>query len=258
MELGLKGRAALVTGAARGIGKAEAEALAAEGVAIAINDIDASEAAATVAQLRAAGVQAHACVGDVSDAEQAERVVNAAAEALGRLDIVVNNAGAGWRYMGKVTEDMSVDDWDMIVDTHLRSTFLCSKFAIPHMRRHQHGRIVNTSSINYTGGGRTGVVNYSAAKAGVVGLTRTLAKEVGRHGITCNAIAPGYVETALTERFSDARRQIITGQNPVGRYCKVEEIGALVAYLCSSQAAFINGALVPLDGGRNDFYWGDN
>ncbi|NRF72058.1 SDR family oxidoreductase [Aquincola sp. S2] len=258
MDLGLSGRTALITGAGRGIGKAEADALAAEGVAIAINDIDPEAAQAAVESLRGMGVKACACIGDVSDAAQAAAVVEQAAEQLGRLDILVNNAGAGWRYMGKVTEEMSVDDWDKIVDTHLRSSFLCSKYAIPHMRRRGFGRIVNTSSINYTGGGRSGVVNYSAAKAGVVGLTRTMAKEVGRHGITANAIAPGYVETALTERFSDERRSIITGQNPIGRYCRVEEIGALVAYLCSVQASFINGALVPLDGGRNDFYWGDH
>jgi 3-oxoacyl-[acyl-carrier protein] reductase len=258
MDLGLKGRTALVTGAARGIGRAEAEALAAEGVAIAINDIDEAAAQATVDFLNSEGVRAVACVGDVSDAAQAQAVVDRAAAELGQLDILVNNAGAGWRHMGKLTEDMSVEDWDKIVNTHLRSSFLCSKFAIPHMRRGGFGRIVSTSSINYTGGGRSGVVNYSAAKAGIVGLTRTLAKEVGRHGITANAIAPGYVETALTERFSAERRAIITGQNPVGRYCLVEEIGALVAFLCSTQAAFINGTLVPLDGGRNDFYWGEH
>ncbi|GAP35395.1 SDR family NAD(P)-dependent oxidoreductase [Piscinibacter sakaiensis] len=258
MDLGLAGRGALITGAARGIGKAEADALAAEGVAVAINDIDEAAALETVEAYRRAGITAIACIGDVSDPADAARVVDAAAAGLGRLDILVNNAGAGWRHMGKLTEEMAVEDWDKIIDTHLRSSFLCTKFAIPHMRRAGFGRIVNTSSINYTGGGRSGVVNYTAAKAGIAGFTRNVAKEVGPHGITVNAIAPGYVETALTERFSDARRRIITGQNPVGRYCRLDEIGALVAYLCSNQAAFINGTLVPLDGGRNDFWWDGN
>jgi 3-oxoacyl-[acyl-carrier protein] reductase len=257
MDLGLEGKAALVTGAARGIGKAEALALAAEGCAIAINDIDREAADVTVAELRAKGTRAIACIGDVSEEAGAEAVVKAAHEGLGRLDILVNNAGAGGRHLGRKAEEMSIDDWDIIVRTHLRSTFLCSKFAVPFMRQGGFGRIVNTSSMNVTGGGRPGVTNYSAAKAGVIGFTRTLAKEVGSAGITVNAIAPGYVETALIAGFSAEKRAIIAGQNPLGRFCQPEEVGALIAFLCSVQAAFINGALICMDGGKRDFFWGD-
>jgi 3-oxoacyl-[acyl-carrier protein] reductase len=257
MDLGLKGRAALVTGAARGIGRAEAAALATEGCAVAINDIDREAAEATAAEFRASGTKAVVCIGDVSEEAGAEAVVREAHAGLGQLDILVNNAGAGGRYLGRNAEDMLIDDWDVIVRTHLRSTFLCSKFAVPLMRRRGFGRIVNTSSMNVTGGGRPGVTNYSAAKAGVIGFTRTLAKEVGSAGITVNAIAPGYVETALIAGFSPEKRAVIAGQNPLGRFCQPEEVGALIAFLCSTQAAFINGALICMDGGKRDFFWGD-
>ena len=257
MDLGLKGKAALVTGAARGIGKAEAMALAAEGCAIAINDIDRDAAEATAAELRVSGTKAVVCIGDVSEEAGVAAVVREAHAGLGQLDILVNNAGAGGRYLGRNAEEMSIDDWDIIVRTHLRSTFLCSKFAVPLMRQRGFGRIVNTSSMNVTGGGRPGVTNYSAAKAGVIGFTRTLAKEVGGAGITVNAIAPGYVETALIAGFSSEKRAVIAGQNPLGRFCQPEEVGALIAFLCSTQAAFINGALICMDGGKRDFFWGD-
>jgi 3-oxoacyl-[acyl-carrier protein] reductase len=257
MDFGLRGRAALVTGAARGIGRAEAFALAAEGAEIAINDIDQEAAEHTVAALNGRGIKAVACIGDVSEPEGAAKVVHEAAAKLGRLDVLVNNAGAGGRHLGAKAEDMAVDDFDIILRTHLRSTFLCSKYAVPEMRRGGFGRIVNTSSMNVTGGGRPGVTNYSAAKAGVVGFTRTLAKEVGAEGITVNAIAPGYVETELIAGFSPEKRQVITGQNPLGRFCRPEEVGALIAFLCSEQAAFINGALICMDGGKRDFHWGE-
>jgi 3-oxoacyl-[acyl-carrier protein] reductase len=254
MDFGLQGKAALVTGAARGIGKAEATALAAEGCVLAINDIDHAAAEATVAEFAASGVKA---IGDVSDPKGAETVVRDAHAGLGRLDILVNNAGAGGRHLGRPAEQMSIDDWDIILSTHLRSTFLCSKFAIPLMRAGGFGRIVNTSSMNVTGGGRPGVTNYSAAKAGVIGFTRTLAKEVGSAGITVNAIAPGYVETDLIAGFSAEKRAVITGQNPLGRFCRPDEVGSLIAFLCSVQASFINGALICMDGGKRDFSWGE-
>lgn len=257
MNFGIAGKKALVTGAARGLGRAEATALAAEGVAIAINDIDGASAQAAAAALRKSGVTAVACVGDVSTPEGAKLVVETAALELGGLHIVVNNAGAGGQHLGRTAEEMSIEDWDAIQQTHLRSTFLCSKFALPALRASGFGRIVNTSSMNVTGGGRPGVSNYSAAKAGVMGFTRTLAKEVGMMGITVNAIAPGYVETDLIAGFSPARRAVVTGQNPLGRFCQPDEVAALVAFLCSVQAAYINGALICMDGGKRDFFWGD-
>ena len=249
MDLGLKGKAALVTGAARGIGKAEALALAAEGCSIAINDIDREAAEATVAELIAAGTKAVVAIGDVSEEAGAEAVVREAHRGLGHLDILVNNAGAGGRHLGSLAENMSLDDWDIIVRTHLRSTFLCSKYAVPLMRERGFGRIVNTSSMNVTGGGRPGVTNYSAAKAGVIGFTRTLAKEVGSAGITVNAIAPGYVETALIAGFSAEKRAVIAGQNPLGRTGRPEEVANAALFLLSDEASFVTGAALAVDGG---------
>jgi 3-oxoacyl-[acyl-carrier protein] reductase len=125
------------------------------------------------------------------------------------------------------------------------------------MKARGFGRIVNMSSMNFTGGGRPGVAHYAAAKAGILGFTQTLAKEVGPFGITANAIAPGYVETELIAQFSEEMRERLCKQNPAGRTCRPSEVAALVSFLCSTQAGFINGELICMDGGRRDFYWGN-
>lgn len=256
MDLKIKGKVALLTGAGRGIGYAEAQALGAEGVRVAVNDIDVQAAQVAVARLREDGVEALAVPGDASQEADVASLVARVLGHFGQLDILVNNAGVGVKPAYAV-EDMPAEAWDTMISTHLRSTFLCSRAAISAMRQGGYGRIINTSSMNYTGGGRPGVAHYAAAKAGIAGFTRTLAKEGGRHGITANAIAPGYVETALIAGFTDDMRQRLRQQNPLGRLCRPEEVAALVTFLASEQAAFINGALVCMDGGRRDFYWGD-
>lgn len=256
MDLGLRDRVALVTGAARGIGRAEAELLAQEGAVIAVNDLDAAAAREAAAALRDAGHRAEAFPGDAADPQAVPEMVARIADRFGRLDILVNNAGAGGRHLGRHAEDMALDDWNAIVDSHLRGTFLCTQAAIGPMKAGGFGRIVNTSSMNFTGGGRPGVSNYAAAKAGILGFTRTVAKEIGPAGVTVNAIAPGYVETDLIAGFSEQQRQVIATQNPLGRFCRPQEVAATVAFLCSNQAAFINGALICIDGGKRDFHWG--
>ena len=256
MDLDLRGRVALVTGAARGIGLAEAEALAAEGAAIVLNDLDGARCAASAGRLRASGADCEAFAADVADEAGAERLVGAVADRFGRLDVLVNNAGVAGRHLGTPVLDLPAAAWDEMIHVHMRSTFLCSRAAAKVMAVSGFGRIVNTSSMNFTGGGRPGVAHYAAAKAGIAGFTRTMAKEVARSGVTVNAVAPGYVETELLESMGPDQRRVIVEQNPVGRFCQPAEVGALVAFLCSAQAAFINGALVSIDGGRRDFYWG--
>lgn len=256
MDLGIKGRVALITGSARGLGLAEAKALAAEGVAIAINDVDRGAAEQAVSRLKEIGTDALPFVGDAADEAVAVNLTRQIVSKLGRLDILVNNAGIGVLPSYQVA-DMPAEAWDRMVHVHMRSTFLWTREAIPFMRSQGWGRIINTSSMNYTGGGRPGASHYVAAKAGVAGFTRTVAKEVGSYGITANAIAPGYVETDLIGGFTPEMLAIIRDQNPVRRLCTSREIGSAVAFLASNNSGFINGELLCIDGGRREFYWGE-
>jgi 3-oxoacyl-[acyl-carrier protein] reductase len=249
----LGGKVAIVTGAGRGIGRAEALALAAEGAVVVVNSATEENTAATVEAIRAAGGTASGVAGDVSDAALVQEVIAQTLARHGRLDILVNNAGAGAQYMNQRLEDMSLESWDRILDTHLRATFLFCKYALPHLRERGWGRIVNTSSMHALGGGREGIVNYTTSKAGVEGLTRNLAKEVGRHGITVNAIAPGFIETEFFRSYPEAFLNQIRGQNPTGRLGTPEDCAALVCFLASEAAGFINGAMIPIDGGRREY-----
>jgi 3-oxoacyl-[acyl-carrier protein] reductase len=255
MDLGLAGRVALITGGARGIGLEHAHMLGAEGASVVINDIDAAAAAQTAARLLERGIRAGTVIGDATDEQTAKRGIAEVMEQYGRLDILINNAGIGVKPAALV-EDMTLEAWSRMLHVHLDSTFLWSREAVAPMRAGGFGRIINTSSMNFTGGGRPGVANYSAAKAGIVGLTQTMAKEVGIHGITVNAIAPGYVATDLIAQFSEDMRERLRRQNPIGRLCKPAEVAAVAAFLCSTLAAFINGECICIDGGRRDFFWG--
>jgi len=257
MDMGISGKTALITGAARGIGLAEATALAAEGVNIAICDLDIAAAQEAASDLSARyGVKAHGYEADATNEEAVKALFEAVLKEFGTLHILINNAGVAGKWVGKTIENMDFESWDFMMRAHLDSTFLCTRAAIPMMRAAGFGRIVNTSSMNVVGGGRPGNANYTTAKAGIHGFTRVVAKEVGDMGITCNCLAPGYVETALIAYFSEEARNIITSQNPVGRFCQPEEVAAAVVYLCSPQAAFVNGAMLNIDGGRREFHWG--
>ncbi len=253
MDLGLKGRVAIVTGAGRGIGRAEALGLAAEGVAIVVNSSSTTETESTVAAIRAAGGEAVGEAGDISSEDVVRAVVKRAVEHFGKLDILVNNAGAGVKYMNQRLDEMSVESWDRINDTHLRATFLCCRHALPVLRANGFGRIINTSSMHALGGGREGLVNYTTAKAGVVGLTRNLAKETGRYGTTVNAIAPGFVETEFFSTYPREFLAEICNQNPMQRLGQPRDVAALVCFLASTQSEYINGAIIPIDGGRREY-----
>lgn len=258
MDLGLKDRVALVTGSARGIGRKEAEALAAEGAKVIINDLDEAAAHATADEIAAEfAVETLASACDVTDEDGVERMVEDARARFGRLDILINNAGIGGKDIGHRIVDMKLESWSRMIDSHMKSTFLCTRAAARRMCESGWGRIVNTSSQNYTGGGRSGVSNYAAAKGGIAAFTRTAAKEFASFGITVNAIAPGYVETDLIRHYSEELLGVMRGQNPMRRLCQPTEVASVVAFLASEQASFVNGALVCIDGGKQDFSWGD-
>jgi len=237
---------ALVTGASRGIGAACARALAAAGHDVAVGYAgDAAGAAETVAAVEAAGRRAIAHQADVSDEEQAAALVAAAEDALGPLDVLVLNAG--------ITRDglavrMSADDWNAVIDTNLTGAFFTARPALRGMLRRRAGSIVAVSSVvGITG--NPGQVNYAAAKAGMIGMVRALAREAGGRGVRVNAVAPGYIATDMTAGLADDLRDGIVAGTPLGRLGEPEDVAAAVAFLCSSDAAFITGAVLPVDGG---------
>ncbi len=244
--LPLTGQVALVTGGGRGIGEAIAMGLAAAGadVAVAVSrDIDAARAVA--ANIEALGRKSLALQGDVADPDTAEGWVNQVADQLGRIDILVNNAG--------VTRDgllmrMSEADWDTVLDVNLKGAFNTCRAAVRKMVRQRSGRIVNITSVMGVTG-NAGQVNYSASKAGLIGLTKATAKEVGSRGITVNAVAPGWIETRMTESLSTEIRDQVLKQIPLGRLGQPEDIAGMVTFLCSPAASYVTGQVIVVDGG---------
>ena len=242
----LAGKRALVTGASRGIGRAVALRLAAEGASVALNyRAGREDAESAAAEIASAGGSAVVLPGDVSVAAEAEALVTGAAEALGGLDILVNNAG--------VTRDnllmrLSEEDWDAALNTNLKGAFLCSKAAVRPMLRQRFGRIVNMSSVVALTG-NPGQANYTAAKAGLIGFTRTVAREVASRGITVNALAPGFIETQMIESIPDDLRGQILERIPLGKFGSPEDVAGCVAFLCSGDGAYITGQTISIDGG---------
>jgi NAD(P)-dependent dehydrogenase (short-subunit alcohol dehydrogenase family) len=255
MDLGIAGKVVLVTGSSRGIGLEEVRMFAAEGARVAINGINAERAEASAAALRAAGADAQAFAADVSDAAQVARLFDNITTRMGPCSILVNNAGLAGRHLGHAAEKITDTDWDLVINSHLRATWLCTRAALPAMRAAGWGRIVNTSSIHHTGGGRPGVSSYAAAKAGIAAFSRATAKEVAGDGVTVNTVAPGFVRTDMLTRLSDAFQKTVAHQAPMGRPAEPEEIAAGVVFLCSKQASYITGALLAVDGGRREFVW---
>jgi 3-oxoacyl-[acyl-carrier protein] reductase len=243
----LAGRIALVTGGARGIGRATAVRLARDGAKIAINYKGNAEAAAEAKKLvEQAGSTAALIQGDVSVDADAERVVKEAlAFGEGRLDILVNNAG--------ITRDnllirMSAEEWDAVLDLNLRGAFLVTKAAMRPMMKQRGGRIVNVSSVSGIAG-NAGQANYSAAKAGLIGFTKTVAREMGIRNITCNAVAPGFVPTDLTKALLEQMEERLLKQIPLGRFGTVDDVAGAIAFLVSDEAAYITGQVIVVDGG---------
>ncbi len=242
----LSGRIALVTGSSRGIGRAVAERLGRDGASIVVNYLSRSDAAdEVVAAIRGAGGQAEAFQADVSAAAQAQGLVEFTLERCGRLDVLVNNAG-GTR--DGLLMKMSDDDWDTVLNTNLRSVFLTCRAAVRPMLRQRSGRIINISSIAGIDG-NMGQVNYAAAKAGIVGLTKSIAKEVGSRGITANVVAPGYVPTDLTADLPAQLLEIAVRLTPLGRLGTAGDVAGAVAFLASDDASFITAQVLRVDGG---------
>jgi 3-oxoacyl-[acyl-carrier protein] reductase len=240
-------KVAVVTGASRGIGRAIALDLAAHGATVAVNWLAQGEAAAdVVAAITASGGQALAVQADVSDPEEANRLIEATLAAFGQIDILVNNAGTT---RDTLLARMSADQWDTVIDTNLKSVFNCCRAAIrPMLRRKQGGRIINISSVSGLAG-VAGQANYAAAKAGIHGFTKALAREVGSRQITVNAVAPGLVPTDLTADLGADRFEAVRQMVPLGRLGTPEDVAHLVTFLASDRAAWITGAIIPVDGG---------
>ena len=241
--------AAIVTGSSRGIGAAIAAALAAQGMNVVLNGSSERSLAAAEEQARALadrfGVEALAVAANVADPDEAAALAAAALEAFGRVDVLVNNAG--------ITRDglamrMAAEDFDAVVDVNLKGAFNCAKAVLRPMTKQRHGRIINLSSVSGVYG-NPGQVNYAASKAGVIGLTKALAKEVARKGVTVNAIAPGYNATDMTAALCEEQRAHALERIASGRLGEPEDVAALAAFLASEDAAYITGQVICVDGG---------
>jgi 3-oxoacyl-[acyl-carrier protein] reductase len=246
MVTALNDRIAVVTGASRGIGRGIALELAKRGATVVVNyQSSASAAEEVVNAITADGGKAMAFQADVSQEEGANAVIKAAIDAYGKIDILINNAGTT---RDNVIMMMGADDFDTVINTNLRSAWLCSKAAVRAMMRKRYGRIVNISSISGIMG-NGGQTNYSASKAGMIGLTKALAREVAARNITVNAVAPGFVATDLTAGLPEDILKKINENIPLGRWATIEDVAYATAFLVSDEAAYITGHVLTVDGG---------
>ncbi|WP_119069261.1 SDR family NAD(P)-dependent oxidoreductase [Rubrobacter indicoceani] len=247
----LSGRVAVVTGAARGIGAAEAIRLAQDGANVAVLDLSAEACKETVEAIEATGAEGFAVACDVSSGQQVEAAFAEIAERFGRIDILVNNAGI---IRDNLSFKMTEEDWDLVLDVHLKGSFLCSKAVQKYMTEQQYGKIIMTSSI--VAQGNRGQANYSAAKGALQSLTATLAIELGRFNINVNAIAPGWIETEMTREAAeragmtmDEMKDRFAKGIPLKRFGRVDDISNVVSFLVSDEASYVSGETIHIAGG---------
>ncbi|MBB5498870.1 SDR family NAD(P)-dependent oxidoreductase [Paraburkholderia sp. MM5384-R2] len=247
MDLGLTGKVAIVTGSARGLGAATARRLAQEGARVVITDINAELAEATAKALQDEGLGAHCVVGDITQAADVQRLVDETVAHFGGVHILVNNAGAP---RDKYLVKMSEDDWDFVITVMLKGAFLAAKAVMPHFIDQGWGRLINISSRAHFGNPTQ--ANYSAAKAGLIGMAKALAMEEGRYGITSNCVAPGFMETEMVQALAtyESIKERAVAAQPIKRVGRPEDIADAVAFLASERAGFISGEVLHVTGGR--------
>ncbi len=242
----LSGSVALVTGASRGIGAVIARRLAEAGVKVGVNYLSSPESAEeVVSSIISAGGEALLVEGDVAQEEPAKSTIQQVVSHWGRIDILVNNAGIN---RDRLLLRMNTDDWDQVIQVDLRGAFLCTRFVMPHLIKQRSGRVVNISSVVGISG-NPGQANYAAAKAGLIGFTKSVAREVASRNVTVNALAPGYITTGMVEKLSEAAREKILSRIPMGRFGVAEDVSEAVVFLCSKGASYITGEVLTIDGG---------
>jgi 3-oxoacyl-[acyl-carrier protein] reductase len=242
----LKEKVAIVTGGSRGIGRATCLKLSSLGANLVLNFAgNAAAAEQTKADCEALGAKVVLVQGNVAKIEDCERIFAAAQETFGRVDILVNNAGIT---RDALTVRMKEEDFDAVIDVNLKGTWNCMKLAAKPMMKQRSGRIINLSSIAGIIG-NPGQSNYAASKAGVIGMTKTLAKEIGSRGVTVNAIAPGFIETEMTENLPEEMKEAVSKQIPLARFGQAEDVANAVAFLASDMASYISGQVIHVDGG---------
>ena len=242
----LKNKVAIVTGAARGIGKAIAQRFLQEGAAVAINDVDLERAEEIVHEAKSKGKKALSVKADVSNEKEVEEMVNRVYSNFARIDILVNNAGIIKRGS---TEDHSYEDWDRVIAVNLRGTYNCSKAVIPIMKKQGCGKIVNVSSIAGKVGDIASAPSYGSSKGAINALTKSMARELAEYGICVNAVAPHAVETEMSAEWSQEKRRQLMSQIPLKRLGRPEEVAAAVLFLASDEASFITGEILDVNGG---------
>jgi 3-oxoacyl-[acyl-carrier protein] reductase len=246
MKFDLSGKVAVVTGSSRGIGAGIVKILAEQGAKVVVNHRHSPEGAAeVVAAVKAGGGEAIVIQADVGQSSEAQRLIKETIDTYGQIDILVNNAGTTRDTLIMMMKD---EDWELVLNTNLSSTFYCSKAAVRPMMKKRSGRIINITSVVGLAG-QAGQTNYAASKAGIIGFTKSLAKEVGSRNITVNAIAPGFVPTALTNVLPDEMMQAAIANTPLGRLGAIEDVANAALFLASDEAAFITGQVLTVDGG---------